>query len=65
MTNTKPTGTFRCRACGQRWPGAEVMHDVYRPGRYVCGDPFCGGVVDRVKEVDAAAASVATEERTQ
>lgn len=45
----KPEDQFKCRACLKIWTGEEVMHDPFRPGRYVCGDITCAGVVDKLK----------------
>jgi len=44
----RPTGKWRCRACGQICDGADVYIDP-RWQRYYCADLFCGGTVDRVE----------------
>lgn len=48
---SKPTGTFRCRACGRTWDGSE-LYEGARQYSWVwcCGDLFCGGTVDKISD---------------
>ncbi len=41
-TNDKPTGTWRCRACGSTWAGTQLYADPDRPNVWTCGNLLCG-----------------------
>ena len=34
----KPTGRFRCIACGHEWDGKQLYRDPYRIGVWTCGN---------------------------
>lgn len=47
----KPTGKFKCLACGRVSDGAELFADPRSTAtRWTCGDVFCGGTVYRAEE---------------
>lgn len=42
----KPTGTYKCLACGSEMDGSELLADPHPLSNWwVCKDPFCGGTV--------------------
>ena len=49
-TDDKPTGRFRCLACGQEWEGRYLYRNSYGIGANVwgCGNLQCGGNVVEV-----------------
>ncbi|HUV95767.1 MAG TPA: hypothetical protein VMX14_13210 [Anaerolineae bacterium] len=45
----KPTGTFRCLACGRTWQGHELYQDPTKTiTTWTCGDLTCGAIVEPV-----------------
>lgn len=48
--NDKPTGTWRCRACGSTWAGQQLYADPTSRhlSAWTCGNLQCGGVCDHL-----------------
>ncbi len=48
--NDKPTGTWRCRACGSTWAGQQLYADPTprHLSAWTCGNLQCGGVCDHL-----------------
>jgi hypothetical protein len=45
----KPTGKWKCRACGAVCEGHELLEHTHLPA-WTCKDPFCGGTCIRLPE---------------
>lgn len=49
VLDTKPTGDYKCRACGMISPGHTLYRDPMKTAAvFTCADLFCGGTCDPV-----------------
>ncbi len=50
--STHTTNSYRCRACNTIWSQSQVRIILIGPV-YICGDLFCDGTCDPVKQMKA------------
>lgn len=56
----KPTGKYRCLACGQGWEGSQLYHNPQiLGGGWSCGDVFCGGTAVPIRKQDKGGREIA------
>lgn len=46
----KPKEKWKCRACGTEWEGKQLYQSTRHANTWTCGDLFCGGTCDPIKE---------------
>jgi hypothetical protein len=56
----KPTGKWKCRACGIIWDGEELyISPFHTVTTWTCGDLFCGATCDPVTDDKLIAVALA------